>query len=223
MGRAWRRRVFGRFKWLVWAALASSLVFIAMPAPWSYLAGFAAGGLYVGWLSFRDSVPTHIDNWWRGAEGERKTERVLLPLEREGWTVAHDLKARYGNVDHLLIGPAGVFLLDSKWWRGEVSIEGDVATATQIEDPDASWSWPKLPGALRATCAKNHEAIKHLTGVSAWVTGVVVVWSPFAQGVVSHNQVTYVHGDQLCAWLRAQPVRLSPNQITSLQRLTSRT
>lgn len=34
------------------------------------------------------------------------TERALEPLERQGWSVAHDLQGRYGNIDQLVVGPA---------------------------------------------------------------------------------------------------------------------
>ena len=222
MGRAWRHRVLGRARWAVWTILVVlCIVGLIVPTPWGFVVGIVAGGLYVGWLSVRDSVPTHIEHWFRGAEGERKTERALRQLERAGWVVSHDLEGKYGNVDHFLVGPAGVFLLDSKWWRGTARVVGDVATVTQIEDPDASWSWPMLPGQLRGASAANHEAIRSLTGVNAWVSAVAVLWCPFEQGVVSYNRVTYVHGDRLTAWLLEQPRRLSDDQIGQVARIIS--
>ncbi len=35
--------------------------------------------------------PQHIESWNTGAEGERRTERVLRPLVHSGWHVVHDL------------------------------------------------------------------------------------------------------------------------------------
>jgi hypothetical protein len=222
MGQAWRRRVLGRAKWAVWALLVL-LCFLGLtaPYPWGFVVGIATGGLYVGWLTLRDSVPPHIEHWLRGAEGERRTEKALRPLEQAGWVVSHDLKAQFGNVDHLLVGPAGVFLLDSKWWRGTAHVDGDVATVTQVEDPDASWSWPRLPRQLRAASAAQHEAIRKLTGVNAWVSAVAVLWCPFDQGVVTCNRVTYVHGDRLAAWLLEQPRHLSDEQVARIARIIS--
>ncbi len=222
MGQAWRRRVFGRAKWAVWTILILLCILgMVVPYPWGFVVGIAAGGLYVGWLTLQDSVPPHIEHWLRGAEGERKTERVLRPLERAGWIVSHDLEAKYGNVDHLLVGPGGVFLLDSKWWRGTAHVDGEVATVTQFEDPDASWSWPKLPGQLRGASAANHEAIRKFTDVNAWVSAVAVLWCPFEQGVVTHNRVTYVHGDRLVEWLQAQPERLTLSEVARISRIIS--
>jgi hypothetical protein len=50
----------------------------------------ALAALVVGWrLRFRPS-PEAIA-WRRGAAGERRTARLLSPLERQGWAILHDL------------------------------------------------------------------------------------------------------------------------------------
>jgi hypothetical protein len=72
------------------------------------------GGLatvVAGWgLRFRPS-PDAVA-WRRGAAGERRTARLLDPLERRGWAVLHDLAVpgSRANLDHLVIGPGGVFV-----------------------------------------------------------------------------------------------------------------
>ena len=55
--------------------------------------GLVLGGLAAtaaGWgLRFRPS--SEVSAWRRGAVGERRTARLLGPLERHGWAVLHDL------------------------------------------------------------------------------------------------------------------------------------
>src|SRR4051812_32411396 len=52
--------------------------------------------------------------------------------------ITHDLDLPgAGNIDHLAVGPAGVFVLDSKAWSGVVTVEQDGATITPRDDPDA--------------------------------------------------------------------------------------
>ncbi|MBG0819122.1 nuclease-related domain-containing protein [Planomonospora sp. ID82291] len=60
-----------------------------------------------------------VRTWRRGALGERRTARRLQLLASLGYAVLHDRALPRGraNVDHLVIGPAGVFLIDSKQWR----------------------------------------------------------------------------------------------------------
>jgi Nuclease-related domain len=68
-----------------------------------------------GWgLRFRPSPDTRA--WRRGAAGERHTARLLATLEGHGWAILHDLAivGSRANLDHLVIGPGGVFVIDSE-------------------------------------------------------------------------------------------------------------
>jgi hypothetical protein len=60
--------------------------------------------------------------WRRGAHGEQRTARLLAPLERHGYQVFHDLAipGSAANLDHLVVGPTGVFVIDSKRYRGHL-------------------------------------------------------------------------------------------------------
>ncbi|HET9560337.1 MAG TPA: nuclease-related domain-containing protein [Actinomycetota bacterium] len=84
----------------------------------------ALAAIAVGWgLRFRPS-PDAIA-WRRGATGERRTARLLSPLEQHGWAVLHDLAVpgSPANLDHLVIGPGGVFVIDSKKYRGRLRLD----------------------------------------------------------------------------------------------------
>ena len=57
----------------------------------------------------------------RGNEGEQVIGGLLEQLVQEGWAVLHDRRKQQGspaNLDHLLIGPPGVFVIDAKNWTG---------------------------------------------------------------------------------------------------------
>ena len=57
---------------------------------WGLVLGGLAAAVAAGWgLRFRPS-PDAVA-WRRGAVGERRTARLLHPLERQGWVVLHDL------------------------------------------------------------------------------------------------------------------------------------
>jgi Nuclease-related domain len=89
------------------------------------LVGLAVAAL-VGWrLRFRPSE--HARTWQRGAHGERRTARLLDRLTRDGFVVFHDIAVpgSPANLDHLVIGPSGVFVIDSKQWTGSVHESND--------------------------------------------------------------------------------------------------
>src|SRR4029453_11455026 len=82
-----------------------------------------------GWIGcgrFRPSEQART--WRRGAQGERHTARLLDRLTGDGYVVFHDLAVpgnTSANVDHLVIGPTGVFVIDSKQWTGSVQQGAD--------------------------------------------------------------------------------------------------
>jgi hypothetical protein len=105
---------------IVAAGVAGQVLASQAGLPWVGLVGLAVAAL-VGWrLRFRPSEQART--WQRGAQGERCTARLLRRLARVGFVVFHDLAVpgSQANVDHLVIGPTGVFVIDSKQWTGSV-------------------------------------------------------------------------------------------------------
>lgn len=58
-----------------------------------------------------------------GLVGENVVAGILARLP-DSFVVIHDITARCGNLDHVVIGPTGVFVMDTKNWRGIVSADG---------------------------------------------------------------------------------------------------
>ena len=114
---AWTRSLVWRAPLVAAAGLTGSAL--------ATQAGLAAAAL-VGWrLRFRPSNQARA--WQRGARGERLTARLLDRLGRDGYQVFHDLAmpGSPANVDHLVVGPSGVFVIDSKQWTGQVHQSAD--------------------------------------------------------------------------------------------------
>ncbi|MFG2750034.1 nuclease-related domain-containing protein [Streptomyces xanthophaeus] len=66
------------------------------------------------------------DSWYAGLEGERKVGRELGRLSPLGWRVLHGIpKSNGGDIDHLLIGPGGVFSVNTKNHQGASVWVGD--------------------------------------------------------------------------------------------------
>jgi hypothetical protein len=56
--------------------------------------------------------------WVKGARAETSVGKELNELRREGFTVMHDIEqGGEGNIDHLVSGPTGVFLVETKLRR----------------------------------------------------------------------------------------------------------
>jgi hypothetical protein len=122
---AWARGLAWRAPLVTAAGGAGHVLATQASLPRAGLAGLAVAVLVAWRLRFRPSEQTRT--WQRGAAGERHTARLLDRLVRDGFVVFHDLAVpgSPANVDHLVIGPTGVFVIDSKQWTGSVQQGAD--------------------------------------------------------------------------------------------------
>lgn len=114
------------------------------------------------------ATPNSITAWQTGAEGEVRTGRLLEPLEAEGFRILHDRKipgARNANIDHIVFGPPGIFVVETKSYAGSLQIRGDEvfvagrrkngwidevkreasAVQTALADEVLAHGWPVMP------------------------------------------------------------------------------
>jgi len=66
--------------------------------------------------------PQSTQAWKRGSIGESKVAKTLARLDRDDIVVLHDrrVSGTHGNIDHLVICPSGVLVVDSKRYSGQV-------------------------------------------------------------------------------------------------------
>jgi hypothetical protein len=205
---AWTRTL----PWRVAATLgigagAGLLASLIAPRLVLVLGGLAA--VAAGWgLRFRPS-PEAIA-WRRGAAGERRTARLLGPLEQLGWVLLHDLAVpgSRANIDHLVIGPGGVFVVDSKQYRGRLQL-----------DP-AGWLWhgryPLAP-TLRAVSFEADQAARVLPDPGVAVVPIIAVHgAQVPWGKVVMDGVPVVPARRLPSMLRQLPAVLGPERVADL-------
>lgn len=208
--RSWRRSLRVPFLIVAFAAMLIAVPLWLYARHGEFFAGLVIGGTYgmVFWIW--DDPPEFIAKWKRGAEGERKTEAVLEKLAQHGWHSVHDRKGKYGNLDHIVVGPGGVFLLDSKNLSGTVTL-AEAGLQTEYRDaPKLGYTLTRLAGAMRGASFYVKERLAATTDLTCWVQAVVVIWGHFPEAEAERDKVAYVSGERLEAWLLRQPARLSP-------------
>jgi Nuclease-related domain len=69
-------------------------------------------------------MPSHIRAWEIGASGEEAVGRILERLEPDGFRTIHDRKipGSRANIDHIVVGPTGVFVVETKSYEGRVRV-----------------------------------------------------------------------------------------------------
>jgi hypothetical protein len=172
---------------------------------WLYAAIFIAGAYTTLTFMMWMIVPARIQNLRTGAEGEVQTAKELDRLTKSGWRPIHDRALDRCNVDHIEIGPGGVYVIDTKNWNGEIKVnERGVTQDGKLRRV--------APGAVSAALQIRQRIVAN-GPKPGWVNAVVVFWGDFPQGMVEQGNVTYLAGDQLVEWLRSRPAKLNGLEI----------
>lgn len=206
-----------QLRWVRLAFLALLTVSFMIEVLWvhhvgAWLLGAATAMFSLGYTALSSWAPAHIENWKTGADAERRTEKTLRALEHEGWQAVHDLPTPFGNIDHVVIGLGGVFVLDTEAPQGRVSVEGELVRVSRRANPRGTYTDPKMAGSVRGAAWGLSREIADVLGRCPWVAATIVLWSPFDQRIVEGNRVSFVHGDALIGWLRDCPAQLRPER-----------
>jgi hypothetical protein len=192
---AWTRSLTWRAPLVMAAGLLAGVLAAQAGLPRAGLASLAVAAT-VGWrLRFRPSDQARA--WQRGAKGERHTARLLDRLGRDGYVVFHDLAMpdSPANLDHLVIGPCGVFVIDSKQWIGQVHQSADGLVwhdHYRLDRTLATIGWQAetlgwLLGVPVAPLVCVHGA--HIQGGGLRAQGVAVVPATLLRLALGHDQV----------------------------------
>ncbi|MBT9258160.1 MAG: NERD domain-containing protein [Clostridiales bacterium] len=153
----------------------------------------------------------------RGAGGEERVAKALSSLP-DGYVVFHDVLCPVGNIDHIVVGPAGVFLIEAKSHRGEITVspEGELLRdGRPFEKNVLSQVW-------RETRWLKETLESHL-GRRVYVHPFLV----FSHGLVKvHGAVRGVMvlpADRVVGVIEERPERLTEKEISEMEKvLTNR-
>lgn len=159
------------------------------------------------------TTPNTITSWQTGAEGEVRTGRLMEPLEGEGFRILHDRKIPRSpaNIDHIVIGPPGVFVVETKSYAGSLKIRGDEIFVAGRRKND--WIDEVNREAAAVTNALTEELVAH-----GWAVNPVIVVHradlPWFKSEV--RGVRIVSGKDLVSRMRKADPILSPSDVDRL-------
>lgn len=181
----------------------------APPMPW--LTGtFAALGLVYAFWKFRRGIP-ELRSLRQALEGERSVGQGLEQLRSSGYSVYHDIVAGDFNVDHVLVGPAGVFTIETKTWsksreRATIVVDGKSALVNgrpPLED---------FVSQARAQADWIGNLLKRSTGRDFPVFPVVVFPGWWIEYKAKPRDFWLLNDKMLPGFLAKEPNRLSSEQ-----------
>jgi Nuclease-related domain len=135
----------------------------------------------------------------RGATGEEQVGRLLDSLAAQGWRTVHDVSLQHGNVDHIAIGPAGLFAIETKSHPGPIDLQ-------------------RIHGATFRQAHSHGEALERLTGER--VERLIVYSRAWVDRPLTRRRgVRVLPARMLVGYLSRQRAALSAEQIDKAHRL----
>lgn len=136
-----------------------SLTFLAIP-----FAVSVAWSIAAGWKFYR--LLRERANYQLGFDGERFVGEELSRLAANGFEIYHDLPFDRFNIDHVLVGPPGVFAVETKTRRKPIAASGE--KEYHVEFDGFRLHWPMGPDAYGIEQARNNART-----LADWLSGAV--------------------------------------------------
>jgi hypothetical protein len=182
------------------------------PQPILYSVVALLAVLYAGWRVWRTRPA--IRALRLGIEGERAVGQFFERLRAQGYHVLHDVLAQDFNIDHVLIGPAGVITVETKTWskprRGDAKIMFDgerllIQSKAPERDPIAQ---------ARAQASWLRRVLAESTGRELPVRAVVVFPGWYVERTPGGPRDVWVlEPKALPAFLAKEPEQLQPEDV----------
>lgn len=169
----------------------------------------------VGMLYILFRLPAEALLWTKGVEGERKAAAFLDPLLEAGYVVLYNrlIPGQQGDIDAIVIGPTGVFVLEIKNWSGKVAVRND---RVFVGDYDRTWVVAQVyREALAVQLTLGEELTKH----RVTVVPVLCAIGGASLGGGMSGGVHVVAGKDLARTISSRPPVLDDTQVQQLARL----
>ncbi len=167
----------------------------------------AAAMAFSGWSLMKGL--RHAERFFKGARGEERVSRILTNLP-DSYHVFNDFVAQGKHVDHVVAGPAGVFAVETKFWRGSVTVEdGHILLDGQLPDRDPL-----------AQARREAQLVKASLAASGWngaVTPVLAFASDtFRQHIAEIQGAVVINSCELEKGFATERVVIPPQELDRL-------
>ncbi len=183
---------------LIVSALIFFLLGLVSSSIFTYLVAFL---LFIASLFLFENYVT----WGSGAEGEEKVAKYLGSLD-DSYYVIHDvvLPGEVGNIDHIVLGPSGIFVIETKNHRGFITCSGDWWKQRKIGRRGTPYlgnignpsKQVKRKAVLLSKYIQNHF------GVNLFINGIVVFTNEEARLRINNPTVAVLRPQELCDFIQ---------------------
>jgi len=138
-----------------------------------------------------------------GRQGEKAVINALTNSLSDEYYLINGayLNGRGGDIDHIVLGPSGIYVLETKNWSGKIICYGD------------QWQRPgkKVKNSPSLQVKHNTQKVKKIVdaspafrGFKVWVEGLLVFTNTYADLCLSNPTVTVLKLQQLHSYIKNQ-------------------
>lgn len=148
-----------------------------------------------------------VESFFKGARGEEHVAGLLANLP-SGYHVFHDFAVGGYHVDHVVVGSTGIFSVETKSWRGSVTVEeNEIIVNGHLPDRAPVRQATREAAAVQAALRR-----------AGWTTGevrpvVCFASDTFAEAQKAVGSVMVLNAGVAVAWIEAQPKVMSDGDV----------
>ncbi len=169
-----------------------------------------------GYCAFRIfRLRKEIRNLNQAEKGERRVSELLTQLRRKRYVAFDDLLVDQSNIDHVLVGPGGIFAIETKAYsifgNGWVGVDEigilRLSGKRAMNDP---------LGQAKASAANVTKILKDRMRQEFEVTPVLIFPGWSLKGAKAETGVVVLNDAMITEFFESQPTMLSDEQITNI-------
>jgi len=121
----------------------------------------------MGWYWWRE-----YNNFKKGFEGESDVTELLNSHLPDDYYLINDVvtKEGYGNIDHVVLSPSGIFVIETKNWKGKMTCYADQWSTNSSPSKQAKINACRIRNIIQSLERFEHRNI--------WVQPIVVFANP---------------------------------------------
>ena len=159
-------------------------------------------------MAFLASLFDPVRSWLRTSE--KPVGRVLDHLKANGYEVLHDLDMRHGHVEHVVVGPSGVYAIQTRAWPGRLHL----GAKGKLTWNGFSMERVKTQALEEANYVRRQLAA---SGVDQFVTAIIALTSGhLPNGVIDLRTLLVVEADTLPSVIKRRRFRLDTPKVLAI-------
>ena len=171
---------------------------------------FALGMIFTKWLILAAVVPVTVsaifrrryNTWKAGATGEKAVAKALRTLDDSYYLLnAVVLPGGRGDIDHVLLGSKGVFVIEAKNYSGKVMCNGD-DWYRRKRGAKKTVRAESVSEQVRRNASDLNNYLRRRTRLNLHVNPVCVFVNPMVQLDLKNPTVPVLRLDQLTRFIR---------------------